>query len=127
MEWRRVVVYQGEEKTQTDRGRAIMKGSRRLRDKMKEIKLTDHSDITFNPLLIFSLLQLSDSSGDDQISCEGLGCCSEQGPDNNINNGKSSITIITLSRDKVLPLPPLVKALGLHCQCSLLLGALHNN
>lgn len=47
---------------------AIMKGSRRLRDKMKEIKLTDRSDITFNPLLIFSVLQLSGSSGDDQIS-----------------------------------------------------------
>lgn len=54
--------------TQPDRGRAIMKGSRRLRDKMKEIKLTDRSDITFNPLLIFSVLQLSGSSGDDQIS-----------------------------------------------------------
>lgn len=38
---------------------------------MKEIKLTDHSDITFNPLLIFSVLQLADSSGDDQISEEG--------------------------------------------------------
>lgn len=48
-----------------------MKGSGRLRDKMKEIKLTDHSDITFNPLLIFSVLQLADSSGDDQISEEG--------------------------------------------------------
>lgn len=45
-----------------------MKGSRRLRDKMKEIKLTDRSDITFNPLLIFSVLQLSGSSGDDQLS-----------------------------------------------------------
>lgn len=43
-----------------------MKGSRRLRDKMKEIKLTDRSDITFNPLLIFSVLQLLGSSGDDQ-------------------------------------------------------------
>lgn len=52
-----------------------MKGSRRLRDKMKEIKLTDRSDITFNPLLIFSVLQLSGSSRDDQISCEGLSCC----------------------------------------------------
>lgn len=57
--------------TQPDSGWAIMKGSRRLRDKMKEIKLTDRSDITFNPLLIFSVLQLSDSSGDDQISEEG--------------------------------------------------------
>lgn len=35
---------------------------------MTEIKLTDQSHITFNPLLIFSLLQLSDSTGDDQIS-----------------------------------------------------------
>lgn len=55
--------------TQTGRqGRAIMKGSRRLRDKMKEIKLTDRSDITFNPLLIFSVPQLSGSSGDGQLS-----------------------------------------------------------
>lgn len=59
---------QKKNKTKLDRGRAIMKGSRRLRDKMKEIKLTDRSDITFNPLLIFSVLQLSGSSGDDQIS-----------------------------------------------------------
>lgn len=60
----------GEQKktTQPDRGGAIMKGSKRLRDKMKEIKLTDRSDITFNPLLIFSVLQLSGSSGNDQIS-----------------------------------------------------------
>lgn len=45
-----------------------MNGSRRLRDKMKEIKLTDLTDITFNPLLIFSVVQLSGSSGDAQIS-----------------------------------------------------------
>lgn len=57
----------GEQKTQSARGRAMMKGSRRLRDKMKEIKLTDRTDITFNPLLIFSVLQLSGNSGDDQI------------------------------------------------------------
>lgn len=44
-----------------------MKGGGRLKDKMKEIKLTDHSDITFNPLLIFSVLQLSGGSQDDQI------------------------------------------------------------
>lgn len=45
-----------------------MKGSRRLRDKMKEIKLSDRTDITFNPLLIFSVLQLSGNNGDGQIS-----------------------------------------------------------
>lgn len=55
-------------KPQSDRRRAMMKGSRRLRDKMKEIKLPDRTDITFNPLLIFSVLQLSGSRGDDQIS-----------------------------------------------------------
>lgn len=49
-----------------------MKESRRLRDKLKEIKLTDRSDITFNPFLIFSVLQLSGSSEDDHISCGGL-------------------------------------------------------
>lgn len=56
-----------QKKKNTVRGRSMMKGSRRLRDKMKEIKLTDRTDITFNPLLIFSVLQLSGSSGDDQI------------------------------------------------------------
>lgn len=38
---------------------------------MKEIKLTDRTDITFNSLLIFSVLQLSGGSRDDQISEEG--------------------------------------------------------
>lgn len=51
-----------------------MQGGRRLSDKMKEIKLTDRSDVTFNPLLIFSMPQLSGISGNDQIGCEGLGC-----------------------------------------------------
>lgn len=83
---------------------------------MKEIKLTDRSDITFNPLLIFSVLQLSGSSGDDQINGEGLGSCSAQRPNNNINNSKSSMEIITLgqragpptasiSQDTEAPLP----------------------
>lgn len=94
MEWRRVVVYQGKEKT--DRQRESYNERQQEIERQNERDKADHSDITFNPLLIFSVLQLSDSSG-DQISCEGLGCCSEQGPDNNINNGKSSIKIVTLS------------------------------
>lgn len=48
-----------------------MKGGRRFRHKMKEIKLTDRTDITFNSLLIFSVLQLSGGGRDDQISEEG--------------------------------------------------------
>lgn len=39
---------------------------------MKEIKLTDRTDITFNSLLIFSVPQLSGGSCDDQISEEGV-------------------------------------------------------
>lgn len=39
---------------------------------MKEIKLTDRIDITFNSLLIFSVPQLSGGSCDDQISEEGV-------------------------------------------------------
>lgn len=38
---------------------------------MKEIKLTDRTDITFNSLLICSVPQLSGGSRDDQISEEG--------------------------------------------------------
>lgn len=54
-----------------DSGRAIIKGGRRFRHKMKEIKLTDRTDITFNSYLIFSVPQLSGGSRDDQISEEG--------------------------------------------------------
>lgn len=49
MEVRPSVVCRGNNKKQPNTGRAIMKERRRLRDKMKEIKLTDRPDITFNP------------------------------------------------------------------------------
>ena len=118
-ERRRVAVCQGEaKKRQPDRGGAIMKGSERLRDKMKEIKLTDRFDITFNPLLIFSAPQLSGSSRDDQISCEGL---SWRGLTTILTIAEAARGSLRSARELVLPLPPLVKTLGL--QCSLLLGA----
>lgn len=49
MEGRPSVVCRGNNKKEPNTGRAIMKEGRRLRDKMKEIKLTDRPDITFNP------------------------------------------------------------------------------
>lgn len=74
-----------------------MKERRRLGDKMKEIKLTDHSDITFNPLLIFSMLQLLGSSRAKQTSegdCVATALISGLTTSN--NNSKGSLRPIAL-------------------------------